>query len=73
MIEIGLGCNDVHIVWYKNGSYFTGEKLRNKFIDVVISFESKRDIPPDPKVNFTSRCEHTQLGTISKDVDVLEN
>ena len=73
IIEIGFGCHDVHIGWYKNGRYFTGEKIRNKFIEIVISFESKSDIPPEPRVNFPSRCERTQLGTRSKDLDVLEN
>ena len=47
--DIAFGWNDVHIALSKNGRYFTGEKLRNKFIDIVISFESKRDTLLSPK------------------------
>ena len=40
---------------------------------IVLSVEGERDIPPEPKVNFPSRGEWTQLGTRSKYLDVLDN
>ena len=43
--EILFGCNDVHITWSKNGGDFTEEELRDKFIDIVLSVEGKRDNP----------------------------
>ena len=63
----------MHIAWSKNGRDFTVEELRYKFIDIVLSVESERDIPPEPKVNFPSRGEQTQLGIRSKYLDVLDN
>ena len=49
-----FGCNDLHIAWSKNGRYFTGEELRYQFIDIVLSIEGERDIPPEPKVKLRS-------------------
>ena len=63
----------MHISWSKNGRDFTGEELRDQFIDIVLSIEGERDIPPEPKVNLPSRGERTQLGTRSKDLDLLDN
>ena len=63
----------MHIAWSKNGRDFAGEELRDQSIDIVLSVEGERDIPPEPKVNFPSRGERTQLGTRSKDLDVLDN
>ena len=71
--EIGFGWNCVHISWSKNGRDFTVEELRDQFIYIVIYVEGERDIPPDPKVNLPSRGEQTQLGTISKYLDILDN
>ena len=39
---------------------------------MFLSVEGKRDIPPDPKVNFPSVGERTQLVTRSKKIDVLD-
>ena len=63
----------MHITWYNNGRYFTGEELIDKFIEIVLSIEDERDIPPDPKVNFPFRGERTKLVTRSTDLDVLDN
>ena len=63
----------MNIAWYKNGSYFTGEEPIYQFIEIVLSIEDERDIPPEPKVNFPSRGELAQLITRSKDLDVLDN
>ena len=63
----------MHVAWSNNGRDFTGEKLIYQFIDIVISVEEERDIPPDPKVNLPPRGERTQLGTRSKDLDVLDH
>ena len=71
--EIGFGWNDVHIAWSNNGRYFAGEELRDQLIDIFLSVEGRRDIPFDPKVNLPSRGERTKFGTISKDLDVLDN
>ena len=73
IIEIGFGWNDVRISWSKNGRYFTGEELRDQFIDIVLFVEGERDVPPDPKVNLPSIGKQTQFGTRSKDLDVLDN
>ena len=71
--EIVFGWNDVHIAWSKKGRDFTGEELGYQFIDIVLYVDGKRDIPPEPKVNFPSRGELAQLITRSKDLDVLDN
>ena len=41
--EIVFGWNDVHISWSKNGRDFTGEELRDQFIDIVLSIEGKSE------------------------------
>ena len=69
MREIGFGWSDVHISWSKNGRDFT----RYQFIDIVLSVEGERYIPPNPKVNLPSRGKQTKLGTRSKDLDILDN
>ena len=71
--EIGSGLNDVIISWSKNGRDFTGEELRDQFIDIDLFVEGDRDVTPDPKLNLTSRGEQTQLGIKSKYLDVLDN
>ena len=55
--EIVFGWNDVHISWSKNGRDFTGEELKDQFIDIFLSVETRRSIPPETKVNFPSRGE----------------
>ena len=71
--EIGFGWNNLHIAWSKNGRYSTVEELRYQFIDIVLSADVKKDIHHEPKVNLPSRGERTQLGTRSKDLDLLDN
>ena len=55
--DTGFGWNDVHIAWSNNGRDLTGEELRYQFIDIVLSVEGERGIPPYPKVNFLYRGE----------------
>ena len=63
----------MHIAWFNNGRDSTVEELRYQFIDIVLSADVEKDIHHEPKVNLPSRGEITQLGTISKDLDVLDN
>ena len=63
----------MHIAWSKNERDFKGEELRDQLIDIILSVEGERDIPPETKVNLLSRGKQTKLGTRSKDLDVLEN
>lgn len=70
---LGFGWKDLHIPWSKDGDDFSASNLRDKLINNIIVAAVDRDIPSVPPVNLPSRKKMHQLGTCSKDVELLDN
>lgn len=70
---LGFGWKDLHIPWSKDGDDFSASNLRDKLINNIIVGAVDRDIPSVPPVNLPSRKKMHQLGTCSKDVELLDN
>ena len=65
---LGLGWEDLHHPWSKNGKQFSFEELAAHLKNKIIPEESKRDIPSKPPVKSLDRKELPVLGTQSADV-----
>ena len=72
---IGFGWTDMHHAWSKGGIVFTGDQLKEHFLNKILPYERNHIIPEVPNVNLPSRQETLsfKLGTPSHDVQKLNN
>ena len=72
---IGFGWTDMHHAWSKGGIVFTGDQLKEHFLNKILPYERNHSIPEVPNVNLPSRQETLsfKLGTPSHDVQKLNN
>ena len=72
---IGFGWTGMHHVWSKGGIVFTGDQLKEHFLNKILPYERNHIIPEVPNVNLPSRQETLsfKLGTPSHDVQKLNN
>ena len=73
MKVLGLGWNDLHHAWSKNGTKYTWEELATHLKTEIIPKKSIRNIPEQPPVNLPSRKELPVLGTLAPDIVLLDN
>jgi hypothetical protein len=69
---IGFGWSDLHHPWSKDGADYSGNDLLDHLIKEIIPQQKKRDIPEAPPVDLPSRGDRVQLGTQTKDVELLD-
>ena len=72
---IGFGWTGMHHTWSKGGIVFTGDQLKEHFLNKILPYERNQIIPQVPNVNSPSRQETLSftLGTVSQDVQKLNN
>ena len=69
---IGFGWKDLSHPWSKNGKEYSPDELLEHLVETIIPEQQKRGIPKVPPVELPSRGIRHQLGTKSKDMDVLD-
>ena len=65
---LGLGWQDLHHPWSKNGVQYSAEQLASHLKDKIIPEESRRSIPVESPVTLPERKPLPVLGTLSADV-----
>ena len=70
---LGLGWDDAHHPWSKNGHTFSAEELLEHLINVVIPLEDTEVVPDRPPINLPTRARPYKLGTLSNDAKRLDN
>lgn len=70
---LGLGWDDAHHPWSKNGYTFSAEELLEHLINVVIPLENTEVVPDRPPINLPTRARPYKVGTLSNDAKRLDN
>ena len=54
---LGLGWDDAHHPWSKDGVPFTSQLLLKHLVDNILPMERELEIPPEPPIKFSSPLE----------------